>query len=333
MATAGHTHDEHLLRDGRKQDLQEILREAGLAVEDWLPKLQEHLGVTCAQALQHLDEEELQKLKSQAQHPWEKRALEKLLKLSQSGLSESEQSPVELINQKQMQAQQALQGLRDLLSEGRQRQEEAVRRREAELRQAMEIPEEYWPPPEKPLQEVMENLQKQLKVTEGTLSHRQNLPDRDLVRWASGGLALQGIFKTSQQRGLLEKREELLSVPKEFSLFGPEQGTWMETKEFTSSHAQSMFTQSIEKLGFSLTASAKGGGWGFSLEAGVDHSKHSESKEIRRSHCEHSYFCSTKFSYIPLASCHFSMDQLQLSTAALQELKCIEDLLDRKSVV
>nr|XP_051685000.1 interferon-induced very large GTPase 1-like [Oryctolagus cuniculus] len=331
MATAGHTHDEHLLRDGRKQDLQEMLREAGLAVEYWLPKLQEHLGVTCAQALQHLDEEDLQKLKSQAQHPWEKRALEKLLKLSQSGLSESEQSPVELINQKQMQAQQALQGLRDLLSEGRQRQEEAVRRREAELRQAMEIPEEYWPPPEKPLQEVMENLQRQLKVTEGTLSHRQNLPDRDLVRWASGGLALQGIFKTSQQRGLLEKREELLCVPKEFSLFGPEQSTWMETKEFTSSQAQSIFTQSIEKLGFSLTASAKGGGWGFSLEAGVDHSKHSESKEIRRSHCEHSYFCSTKFSYIPLASCHFSMDQLQLSTAALQELKYIEDLLGQST--
>nr|XP_051684014.1 interferon-induced very large GTPase 1-like [Oryctolagus cuniculus] len=331
MATAGHTHDEHLLRDGRKQDLQEMLREAGLAVEYWLPKLQEHLGVTSAQALQHLGEEDLQKLKSQAQHPWEKRALEKLLELSQSGLSESEQSSVELINQKQMQAQQALQGLRDLLSEGRQRQEEAVRRREAELRQAMEIPEEYLPPPEKPPQEVMENLQRQLKVTEGTLSHRQNLPDRDLVRWASGGLALQGIFKTSHQRGLLEKREELLSVPKEFSLFGPEQSTWMETKEFTSSQAQSMFTQSIEKLGFSLTTSAKGGGWGFSLEAGMDHRKHSESKEIRRSHCEHSYFCSTKFSYIPLASCHFSMDQLQLSTAALQELKCIEDLLDQST--
>uniref|UniRef100_G1TCE1 VLIG-type G domain-containing protein n=1 Tax=Oryctolagus cuniculus TaxID=9986 RepID=G1TCE1_RABIT len=326
MDTGGCNPDGPPWRDKKRQDLQEMLREAGLAIEYWLPKLQEHLGVTCAQALQHLDEEDLQKLKSQVQHPWEKRALEKLLELSQSGLSESKQSPVELINQKQMQAQQALQGLRDLLSEGRQRQEEAVRRREAELRQAMEIPEEYWPPPEKPLQEVMENLQRQLKVTEGTLSHRQNLPDRDLVKRASGGLALQGIFKTSHQRDLLEKREELLSLPEEFSLLGPEQSTRMETKEFTSSQAESMFTQSIEKLGFSLTTSIKGGGWGFSLETDIHHSTSSESKETQQSQSEHTYFCSTKFSYIPLASCYFSLDHLQLSKAALHELKCIEDL-------
>uniref|UniRef100_A0A8C9C3L8 MACPF domain-containing protein n=1 Tax=Phocoena sinus TaxID=42100 RepID=A0A8C9C3L8_PHOSS len=100
----------------------------------------------------------------------------------------------------------------------------------------------------------------------------------------------------------------------------------METKEFTSSQKESMFIQAVEKLGFSVTASAKGGGWGFSLEAAMNQSKHSESKETQQSHSKHSYFCSTKFSYIPLASCHFPTDQLQLSKAALQELKCIEDL-------
>ncbi|XP_029771101.1 interferon-induced very large GTPase 1-like [Suricata suricatta] len=175
----------------------------------------------------------------------------------------------------------------------------------------------------------MEN--KQLNLTEGILSHRKNLPDKDLVKWASGGLALQGIYKTNNERGLIEKREELLSVPKNFSLFGPQQGTRMETREFTSSQAESTFTQTIEKLGFSAAASAKGKGWGFSLEAGVDDSKHSESKETQQSHSEHPYFCSTKFIYIPLASCHFPTDQLQLSKAALQELKCIEDLLDQSA--
>ncbi|XP_062952053.1 interferon-induced very large GTPase 1-like [Cynocephalus volans] len=330
MATADYTPDEPLLRDNRRQDLQEMLREVGLAVEYWLPKLQEHLGVTCVQALQHVEEKDLQKLKSQAQHPWEKRALTKLLKLSHSNsISEFQESQVEIIKKKQNRAEKALQELRDLLSEGRQRQEEAVKRKEAELRQAMDIPEEYWPPPEKPLREVMENIQRQLNLIRGTLSHRQNLPDRHLVKWASGGLALQGIYKTSHQGGLIEKREKLLSVPKEFSLSGPEHGTRMETKEFTSSQAESMFTQSMEKLGFTVTASAKGGGWGFSLEAGMDHSKHLESKETQQSHSERSYFCSTKFSYIPLASCHFPIDQLQFSKAALQELKCIEDVLDQ----
>ncbi|XP_054581651.1 interferon-induced very large GTPase 1-like [Eptesicus fuscus] len=325
MDTADSTSDEPLDRGKRRQDLQEMLREVGLAVEYWLPKLEEQLGVTCAQALQHVEEEDLQKLKSQAQHPWEKRALEKLL--NSNSLSKLQESQVKMRKEEQKKAEQALQELRDLLSEGRQRQEEAVRNKEAELRQAMEIPKEYWPSSKKSLREVMEHMQGQLNLMEGTLSHRQNLPDKDLVRWASGGLALQGIYKTSSHSSLLEKREELLSVPQEFLIFGPEHSTRMETREFTSSQEESKFTQMTEKLGFSVISSAKGGGWGFSVEAGMDHSKHSESKETQQSRSEHSYFCSTKFSYVPLASCHFSMDQLQFSKAALQELKCMEDLL------
>ncbi|XP_073940944.1 interferon-induced very large GTPase 1-like [Castor canadensis] len=327
MATTECTQDEPLLKGKRMQELQEMLREVGLAIEYWMPKLQEFFDVDCAQSFQYLKEKDFQKLKSEAQHPWEKRALEKLFALSHSNISELQESPLEMITKKQKQAEQALQDLRDLLSEGRHRQDEAVKRKEAELRKVMEIPEEHWPLPEKPLQEVIENIQRQLSLTVQTLTQRQNLPDRDVVRRASGGLALQGIYKTSHQRGLIEKKEELLRIPNEFSLFGPEQDSWMETKEFTSFKEESMFTQMIEKLGFSVTASLKGGGWGFSLEAGMDQSKYSESKEAEQSHSEHSYFCSSKFSYIPLASCHFPVDQLQLSKAALQELKSIEELL------
>ncbi|XP_008053852.1 interferon-induced very large GTPase 1-like [Carlito syrichta] len=330
MAAAENTPEKPMLRGKRRQYLQEMLTEVGLDVEYWLPKLQEDLGVTCAQALQHLEGKDLQKLQSQTQYPWEKRALEKFLELSCShSLSELQELQMKKMKKRQKWAEQALQELRDLLSEGKQQQEGTVRRKEAELRKAMDIPEEYWPPPEKPLIEVMENIQRQLKEIEGTLSHRQNLPDKELVKRASGGLALQGTYKASHQMGLIEKREELLNVPKEFSLFGPEHGTRMETMEFTSSQEESMFTKMIEKLGFSVTTSAKGGGWGFSLEAGMDHIKHSESRETQRSRSEHSYFCSTKFSYVPLASCHFSTDQLQLSEAALQELKHIEDRMDQ----
>ncbi|XP_057605715.1 interferon-induced very large GTPase 1-like [Hippopotamus amphibius kiboko] len=328
MDVAESTPNEPLLTGKSGQDLQEMLREVGLEVEYWLPKLQEHLGVTSAQALKYLGENDLQKLKSQAQHPWEKRALKNLLNLSHSNtLSKLQESPVETMKKRQKQAGQSLQELRKMLSEGRQRQEEAVREKEAELRQAMEIPKEFWPPPKKSLREVLENMQRQLNLMEGTLSHKTNLPDRELLRHASGGLALQGIYKTSNCSGLIEKKEELLSVPKEFSLCGPEQGTRMETKQFTSSQEESIFTQTVEKLGFSVSASAMGRGWGVSLEAAMNQSKHSESKETQESCSKHTYFCSTKFSYIPLASCHFPIDQLQLSKAAVQELKRIEDLL------
>ncbi|XP_052569901.1 interferon-induced very large GTPase 1-like [Peromyscus californicus insignis] len=329
MATTKCTPDEPQLRS-RRQDLQEMLTEVGLSVDYWLPKLQEDLGVTCAQALQYLKEKDLQKLKSQTQHTWEKKALEKLLDLSQpKSVAEFQETPGEMIQNRQRQAGQALQELRVLQSEGKNRQEEAVRRKEAELRQAMEIPEECWPGPEVPLKDVTETMERHLKNMEQKISYSGNLSDRDLVRWASGGLALQGIYKTSHQRSLIQKKEQLLSVPKEFSLVGPEHGTWMEAKEFSSFQEQTMFTQTMEKLGFSSTFSAKGEGWGLSLEAGVGQSKHTESGDAYQSHSEQSYFCSAKFSYIPLATCHFHIHQLQLSKAALQELKSIEELLNQ----
>ncbi|XP_045703514.1 interferon-induced very large GTPase 1-like [Phyllostomus hastatus] len=264
MDTTKSPHYESFLRGNRRQDLQDMLREVGLANEYWLPMMQEQLGVTCVQALQHLEEKDLQKLKSQAQHSWEERALEKLLNLSHSHrLSEFQKSQVKMIKKKLKNADQTLQEMRDLLSGGRQQQEEIVEKKEAELRQAMEIPQWGWLHLEKTLKDVKENLQGQVNLMKGTLSHRKNLSDTDLVRCVFGGLALQGMSKNSHQRGLIEKREE--------------QGSLMETKESTSSQAESMFTQTVEE-GLNVITSVKSGGWRFNLETGRDHSKHSESK-------------------------------------------------------
>ncbi|XP_012509897.1 PREDICTED: interferon-induced very large GTPase 1-like [Propithecus coquereli] len=328
MDTAEDNPVEPVPRDKRRQDLEKMLKEVGLAIEYWLPKLQEHLGVTCPQALQHIEEKDLQKLKSQAKYTWEERALEKLLNLAHSNsVSELQKSQIEKKKEKQEQAAQLLKELKDLMSQGKQRKEEAVMSKEAELREAMDIPKEYWPSSKISLKEVIDDMQKQLELTELELPQWQNLPDKDLVSRASGGLALEGIYKTTEQGGLIEKKEKLLRVPKDFSLSGSRQGTRMETVEFTSSEEESKFTQKIEKKGFSAIISGKGEGWGGCLEAGFDYSKHSKFKKTQQKHSEHSYFCSTKFSYIPLASCYFPVDQLQLSNAALEELKYIEDLL------
>ncbi|XP_057633033.1 interferon-induced very large GTPase 1-like [Chionomys nivalis] len=329
MDTAKFIPDEPRSRSRRKQDLQEMLTEVGLSVDYWLPKLQEDMGVTCAQALQHLEEKDLQKLKSQTQHTWEEKALEKLLDLSQpNSVAEFQETSWEIIESRQQQAEQALQELRALQSERKHRQEEEVRVKEVEFRQAMEIPEECWPGPEVPLKDITETMERHLSHIKATMIKSQNFSDRDLLRFTSGGLVLQGIYKTCHQKDLATRREELLRVPKELFLFGSEQGKQMETKEFTSSEEESLFTETVEKFGFRLTLLAKGGGWGFNLEGGMDTVKDLESKEVQESHSKHTYFCLSKFRYNPLASFHFCKDQLQLSTAALKELKIIEEQLE-----
>ncbi|XP_072466209.1 interferon-induced very large GTPase 1-like [Notamacropus eugenii] len=328
MSTPGSNGVELSHGDPRRRELEEKLRELGLDAQYWAPRLQEDLGVTSFQALQHLQQREILKLKSQANHPWEKRALEKLLQLSSGQTSEKmQEKPWVTVKERQEWAQLLLRELREMQVAGKSRQEVIVREKEEELRQAMEIPPNYWPLPEKPLMEVIENMNKHLGLMEGTLSHRENIPDRELLKRVSGGLALQGIYQTNHPEDLLGKREELLSLPEDFFLLSPAQGTRMETKEFLSSHEESMFTESMERLGFTVSFLAKGGGWGFNLEASTNDTRSSDSREVHKSRSEHTYSCTTKFCYIPLASCHFSQDQLHLSRSALQELKKLEELL------
>ncbi|XP_027528443.1 interferon-induced very large GTPase 1-like, partial [Neopelma chrysocephalum] len=324
MASQDDTREGH----GEAELLAEALQKEGLEAGYWLPKLSQTLGVQCTQALQHLQYEDYLTLECQVRHPWEKRALQKLLKIRDDKATSEEQEKQHLERTKQRQgvAKQVLNELREML-DSHSHSQEAVRQRAEALWEAMEIPKEFWPAQKKPLVDVLESIQKQLEQQESSVGRRENIPDREVLRRASGGLALQGIYRTSRAEDVLAKREQLLRVPEGFQLAGPEQGSLFESKEFFSSAAESTFTRSMEQLGFSISVSAKAGFWGVKLEAGAHHSSSSQAEGTHQSHSEQSYFCTTKYQYIPLASCYFQRHQLLLSDGALRELQGMEQLL------
>uniref|UniRef100_A0A8C4Y0R9 Uncharacterized protein n=1 Tax=Gopherus evgoodei TaxID=1825980 RepID=A0A8C4Y0R9_9SAUR len=276
--------------------------QTGLSSQYWLPKLQDKFGVTSLQALEHLRYDDFLKLESDVQYPWEKQALRKLCNLTDSNEAAAGGA------------------LGDSKEKVRSRPEEAVRKKEEELQVAMGIAPEYWSPSQKTL---MENMHKQLSLPEESVSQSENLPDKEVLRWVSGGLALQSIYKTNKLMEVVEKREQLIDIPEGFKLFGPQQGPLFE-KEFSSSAVESTFTRTMEKLGFSISATGKGGFGGFSAETSSDYST---SEDTHRSRSEHTFLCTTTYNYIPLASCYFPKDQLRLSSEALQELKEIKMLL------
>ncbi|KAM4904229.1 interferon-induced very large GTPase 1-like [Sylvia borin] len=315
-------------REEKAQLLAEAFQEKGLDAAYWLPKVSQILGIKCREALQHLEYRDYLRLECEVRHPWEKKALQKLLKITDEKMTIKDMQKKHLENTKQRQevAKQALKDLTEMLN-SQSHSQDAVRQKAETLWQAMEIPKEFWPPPEKPLADMLESIQKQVEQEELSAVRRENIPDTEVLRRASGGLALQGIYRTSRPEDVLAKREHLLKVLEGFQLAGPEQGSLLERKEFSSSAAESTFTKSMEQLGFSMSVSAKAEFLGISLGAGVDHSSSSQSQDTHQSHSEQSYFCSTKYQYIPLASCHFQRHQLLLSDAALQELQDMEQLL------
>ncbi|KAM4663504.1 interferon-induced very large GTPase 1-like [Discoglossus pictus] len=190
----------------------------------------------------------------------------------------------------------------------------------------MEVPKEHWMSSNESLQRLIEKLHKEMEVKEKLHSGITNLANMDLLLHASGGLALEGIYWTKKE-DILEKREQLLAIPHDLYFTRPVQGAVLEQKEFSSSAAESAFHKSMEKLGFSLTCSAKGGFFGFQAEADVTNTTTEETKQKQSSHSEKVYICTTKYNYIPVASCYILKDQMCLSSAALNELKSIEEIV------
>ncbi|NWT31236.1 GVIN1 GTPase, partial [Cardinalis cardinalis] len=214
----------------------------GLDAEYWPPKVTQILGIEYREALQHLEYEDYLRLEGEVRHPWEKKALQKLLNIAndKTPTKEVQKEYLEKTNKIEEEAKQALKYLIKMLN-SRSHSQDALREKAETLWQAMEIPKEFW--------------------------------------------------------------------------------------EFSSSAAESTFTKSMEQLGFSMSVSAKSSLWGINLGGSVDHSSSSQSEDAHQSHSEKSYFCITKYQYIPLASCYFQRDQLRLSDAALRELQDMEQLL------
>uniref|UniRef100_A0A8C0UI09 Uncharacterized protein n=1 Tax=Cyanistes caeruleus TaxID=156563 RepID=A0A8C0UI09_CYACU len=294
----------------------------GLDAGYWLPKVSQILGIECREALQHLEYQDYLKLECEVRHPWEKKALQKLLKIRDDKRTSKDVQKEHLEKRKEKQelAKEALNDLTEMLN-SRSQSQDALREKAETVWQAMEIPKEFWPAPKEPLADMLESIQKQLEQQELPAGRRENIPDAEVLRRASGGLALQGIYRTSRPGDALAKRDQLLRVPEGFQLAGPEQGSLLERKDFSSSAAESSFTKSMEQLGFSMSIYAKFRFWGINLGAGVDGSSSLWSQDSHQSRSEQSYFCSTRYQYLPLASCYFQRHQLCLSDAALRELQ------------
>ncbi|KAL9862899.1 interferon-induced very large GTPase 1-like isoform 1-T2 [Geothlypis trichas] len=314
--------------DAKAQLLAEAFQKEGLDAGYWLPKVTQILGIKCREALQHLEYEDYLRLECEVRHPWEKKALRKLLKITNDNMTakEVQKEHLEKTKQNQEVAKQALKDLTEMLK-SHSHSQDALREKAETLWRAMEIPKDFWPQPKKPLADMLESIQKQLEQQELSAGRKENIPDTEVLRRASGGLALQGIYRTSRPEDVLAKREQLLRVPEGFQLAGPEHGSLLERKEFSSSAEESTFTKSMEQLGFHMSISAKASFWGINLGGSVDQSSSSESQDTHQSCSEQSYFCITKYHYIPLASCYFQRHQLRLSDAALRELQDMEQLL------
>ncbi|KAM3915637.1 interferon-induced very large GTPase 1-like [Leptodactylus fuscus] len=318
--------------DGSPTDVNLVkkLTDIGLDPKYWLPVLEDKLGINNIQAIKHIEPKECSILEEKIRYEWEKRALHELCGVPDSStnikeMQEKQRQEMKKINK---QAMKNIEELKKVRSEEKGQHDEIVRKREEEIRKALEIPSGCSAPPEKSFIDLIDYYEKQTKVTGEAYKKEDNIKDEDLLKYASGGLALEGIFLTNNTDDVFKKREPLLCVPEGFQLLGPEKRPTFQQKEFTSQVEESHFQKVVEKMGLSLSSAANLSFLGFGLKISTDYNKRSESEETIKHSSQQTYVCATKYNYIPLACCYFAKDQLCLSQPALNALKDIEKLID-----
>uniref|UniRef100_A0A1B8Y109 VLIG-type G domain-containing protein n=1 Tax=Xenopus tropicalis TaxID=8364 RepID=A0A1B8Y109_XENTR len=305
------------------EEILKKLRDTHLDSGYWIPLITEKIGLRSSHALQYFDYEDYTELEAKIKYAWERKALRKLFNLpdSSTDLAETQQIHSKMLKVRNKHAAEILEILKGLNNEGKSQDDESVRQTEKELKKALQIPAEHLPPPGKRFADFIDSFQRQIDLIEESFLQKTNLSDEDILKLASGGLALEGIYITENRKDLLQKHEKLICVPQGFKLFGPEQGPVLWQREFESINKENNFQKSVEKLGLSLSCTIPGGFLDLGAEGNTNCSESGKASETLN---EQIYVSVIRFNCVPLASCYFTKDQIRLSKEALQCLKGID---------
>ena len=292
----------------------------------WLSIFKTQLGVRTPQGLEHIGSESYADLKRFAQKPWEKKALRKLLGM------DDEETTMNLLRMKQKQklqqreqkSQKMLEELKDLQKQGKECHDETTRQLLDCVQEALQIPEGSCIVKDPSLDALITNLQMDIDQVHGELKTSMDLSDVEVLQHSSSGCVLQGILVSRNLDDQFEIRENLLSIPQDAQLKPPSLCQDDKIVVFSSQYQEHQFTSSMDRLGYSVTASLKTGFLGFGGQMSASYAKDTEKERISKYHQKEAYYSTIKYSFMPMASFHFKGSQLQLSVDALKGLQAIE---------
>ena len=297
----------------------------GLDSKYWSEIFCRKLGVTSLPALELVGGESYSVLERFARYVWEKKGLRKLLDMDTEDnvLSNQRMEQKRKLQERQEMAKSLLQELNSLRSQGKERNDKNVQRIENFIREMWQIPHTSWISSDKTLDELISLLNQSHEAISGELVCRADLSDKQLLKSASGGRALQGIFHTTDVAEQLKPRACLLRAPDTVQMLGTSHPQDDKIEHFTIKDEEDTFKRAVNMLGYSASVSAKVLGF-WSIEAGIAFNRKCAQEQTSEQHKQSTYFSTVKYSIMPLASYSFSDSDLHLSKPAIKDLKAIE---------
>ena len=304
-------------------EIERELIDAGLEPTRWLPIFKTQLGVRTPRGLQYIGSESYADLKRFAGKAWERKALRQILKMEGEEISMKllHKKQKERLQQRENKLQQMLEELKGHKNKTKQYRETNTSQLMDSVLEALQVPESSWVSKDNSLEVLIDDLKASVDQLHGELKTSVDLSDVDILKHASGGRALQGVLVSKNLEDQLEVRENLLSAPQDAQLCAPFLCQDDKIEKFSSQYQENQFIMSMDRLGYSTTASAKAGFWGFGAQMCTSHSKSTNEGKYHR---KKMYYSTIQYFFIPMASFYFKGSQLKLSTHALRDLQAIE---------
>ncbi|XP_057186531.1 interferon-induced very large GTPase 1-like [Triplophysa rosa] len=301
--------------------LDDELAAAGLDSLFWSKVLKDKLGVTDKKQLDYLDEKDFILLKEHIRFRWEEKALWKLFNISEPSKSEDHTKTEGKPTTKQEDVLAFSKACEHHVTKHKAKAKEL----EAKLKTVHEEPKETYLKNERTLKDCVEGLMKKPFIgSESKCSPAMSISDEEILKTSSGGLALQGIFKTDKVEDLLKDRQQLIKVDT-CKLAGPRHNSHYRKYEFSCYKSHKEFFESVGKLGYSYSVEHDLGFPAVQAKYGLQNASVSSTTASLEDQCEKAYEAVTLCHYIPLASTF--IDQLILSDSAKKELIEINELL------
>ncbi|XP_035274034.1 interferon-induced very large GTPase 1-like [Anguilla anguilla] len=221
-----------------------------------------------------------------------------------------------------------LKDISELRRRGKKREATEVQDKEKEIQSLLRVPENKWPPLERTICELEDFVQKFVMENEASAPFRvANQSGSDVIRNASGGLALRGIFLSKDTQVLSKERKKVLEVPENVELTSASKPPQDLIVNFESLEEEQNFQQCVHRTGLNISGGISANVWGHAvkIKAGHDSSQHSDESMSSRGETE--YASVTKYSSVPMASCDLHPRCLRLSPLALDSLKQLQNTL------
>ena len=233
----------------------------------------------------------------------------------------------EEVKQRHEQVLGLLKQLNDARSEGKDRHDKRVQEIESAILKEFQISPESWVSKDTSLEELIAKLESHNEKINTALQGREKLSEDMVLRQASGGRALRGIFHNKNIEEQIKDRATLLKPPEKVEL-GRVSHSQRVVQHFSTRKEEDFYKKSVDVLGGGVSVSGKAPVHGsVAIGAGMAHSNKSERHETFEEHGKYMFSSTVKHISVQLASFSFNNRDLRLSDDVVEELKQLNLLI------